>query len=158
MPPTHSAKVGCGEMGKNVMQPKSIQISDVVDAGKTASDEIAASPACAYATAYGLTTKLCKHYGTSGGNFTIRFTTISGERTYFTIFVIDQGNHFAGIAVTLNVHSNQFSCNTFLNNNLTVESSSMTVGNPNTINIALSNDYAWGHVWVFPSDDVTSIS
>lgn len=112
----------------------------------------------ALSTAYGLTTRLCKQYSTNGGNFKIRFTTTSGERTYFTIFVIDQGNNFAGIAVTLNVHANQFACNTFLNNSLAVKSSSMTVGDPSTINITLNNNSAWGHVWVFPSDDVTSIS
>ena len=138
--------------------PGDVRVSDTADASKTAAGGWAASPACVYATSYGLTTRLCKQYVTGGGNFTIRFTTISGERTYFTIFVIDQDNHFAGIAVTLNVHVNQFLCNTFLNNNLAVRSSSMTVGDPNIINITLNNDNAWGKVWVFPSDDVTSIS
>ena len=138
--------------------PGDVRVSDTADDTKTAAGGWAASPACVYATSYGLTTRLCKQYGTSGGNFTIRFTTISGERTHFIIFVIDQANHFAGIAVTLNVHSNQFACNTFSNNTLAVESSSMTVGDPNIINIALNTGSAWGKVWVFPSEDVTSIS
>ena len=138
--------------------PGDVRVSDTADASKTAADGWAASPACVYATSYGLTTRLCKQYNTSGGNFTIRFTTASGERTYFTIFVISQDNQFLGIAITLNVNANQFLCNTFVRNNLDVKSSSMTVGDPNIINIALSNDYAWGNVWVFPSADVTSIS
>lgn len=138
--------------------PGDVRVSDTADASKTAAGGWAASPACVYAATYGLTTRLCKQYGTSGGNFTIRFTTMSKERTYFTIFAIDQDGRFAGINVTLNVHINQFLCNTFLNNNLAVKSSNMIVGDPNLINITLNNDYAWGNVWVFPSADVTSIS
>lgn len=138
--------------------PGDVRVSDTADVTKTAADGWAASPACVYATSYGLTTRLCKQYNTGGGNFTIRFTTASGERTYFIIFAVDQGNHLAGISIVANVNSNQFSCNTFLDSNLSVKSSSMTIGNPNVINIALSNDYAWGKVYVFPSEDVTSIS
>ena len=138
--------------------PGDVRVSDTADASKTAAGGWAASPACVYATSYGLTTRLCKQYNTGGGNFTIRFTTASGERTYFTIFVIDQNNNFAGISITANVTHNQFLCNTFLNNNLAVEASSITVGAPNVINITLTNHNAWGHVWVFTSDDVTSIS
>ena len=143
-------------MSNSLMLPR-INISDTADANKTAAGGWAASPAAVASAAVTLSSLVCR-FDIGDNSVHFKFTPTFGLRASFVLISIAQGSGICCDSLIVHNSDGTNAYTEFVSNGLSVKKIDTSISG-NIIDITISYTYSgvWGHLFVFPSDNVTNI-
>lgn len=137
--------------------PGDVRVSDTADASKTAAGGWAASPAAVASAAATLSSLVCR-FDTGDNSVHFKFTPTFGRRSSFVLISIMQGSGICCDSLVVR-NCDGTSVYTELASNGISAKEIVTSMSGNIIDVTISYAYnsVWGHLFVFPSDNVTNI-
>lgn len=137
--------------------PGDVRVSDTADDSKTAADGWAASPAAVANAVTTLSSLVCR-FDIGNNSVHFKYTPTFGMRSSFVLISITQSSGICCDSLVVHNDDGTNAYTEFVSNNLSVNKivTSMS-GNIIDVTISYANNGVWGHLFVIPSDNVTSI-
>jgi hypothetical protein len=137
--------------------PGDVRVSDTADASKTAADGWAASPAAVASAAATLSSLVCR-FDIGDNSVHFQFTPTFGKRASFVLISIMQGSGICCNSLVVHNDDGTNACTEFVSKGLSVNKIA-TSKSGDIIDVSISYVYnsVWGHLFVFPSDNITNI-
>ena len=134
-----------------------VRVSDTPDATKTAAGSWAASPAAVANAVTTLSSLVCR-FDIGDNSVHFKFTPTFGMRSSFVLISITQSSGICCDSLIVHNNDGTNAYTEFVSNDLSVNKivTSMS-GNIIDVTISYANNGVWGHLFVIPSDNVTSI-
>lgn len=137
--------------------PGDVRVSDTADVTKTAAGGWAASPAAVANAAVILSSLVCR-FDIGDNSVHFKFTPTFGNRSSFVLISITQSSGICCNSLIVHNNDGTNACTEFVSKGLSVNKI-VTSMSGNIVDVTISYTYSsvWGHLFVIPSDNVTSI-